>query len=159
MATPDSAFIALHNLDHDPELAKALGDMAVAWSSAEFALQIILSKATGVKWPMIDDIYYLCPTFESRTKMIRAAVNSWSTTTYDKASLTDAINRLAKLATTRNRLVHARWVVSMDRKRSYIMDMRKPLWERRKQITANAVNEHVKAVRGVSEEIHRLTPD
>jgi len=73
----DKIYTLMHNLDHDKDVAIALGNMVVAWSYAETMMVDCIKKITRVSPQMAHTAYYRIPTFESRTKFILAIIYYW----------------------------------------------------------------------------------
>jgi len=96
------AYDDLNNLNHDPALANALGNMVVAWARAETALIIAFGHIAKIRLDMATLGYYRIPTFEARTKFLRAIIIDWKGEKYDKEAITKAIEKLNGLASARN---------------------------------------------------------
>src|SRR5690242_5604305 len=99
----------LHNLDNDQALARALGNMVIAWANAETALVFAFSAVADITVNMAIMGYYRVPTFESRVKALRAMIEEWKSSKYDKVAIDHAIEKLSKLSKTRNDWVHGVW--------------------------------------------------
>jgi hypothetical protein len=104
-------FYSIRNLSHDPALANALGDMVVAWAHAELMMFRTLARITGTGLNMAMAGYFCIPTFEARVKFTIALIPEWETADYDKGAIKKAIEKLAKLASTRN---HRRYPISEE---------------------------------------------
>jgi hypothetical protein len=163
MSTPVTrdVYVQIGDLSHDPKLAQALGDMIVAWSSAErvlirtlmFVLQAPAGKATT--------LYFRIPTFEARTKIIRALLDEWEPPTpdYNPAEISHAVSKLAGLAVTRNGWIHSGWARALRAPReTVIFDHREKVDApaRRRPVKAADVRNHIEAVRNRTREIWRL---
>ena len=139
----------ISNLTHDPKLATALGNMVVAWAEAETILMLTLACVLdSPNADMIQVGYYRIPTFEARTKFIRTLITEWTSTEFDKDSITRAINKLSQLSTTRNGWIHGVWGISKPKNETIIWDFRAPADsdERRRPIKAIDVTNHCEAV-------------
>jgi hypothetical protein len=145
----------ISDVNHDPELAKALGNVMVAWAFAETALVMALSRLTGVTVIRATRSYYRIPTFESRVKFIRALLEGWSHPAFDNASIDDAISRISSLSATRNKWVHGVWVKRKDSTATAIFNYRAPddHHDRVKPVKAHDVNLHCETVRKHAREL------
>ncbi len=155
----DERFFGLSNLRHDPALANALGNMVVAWADAEGKLILALSCILNVTdLDMIQTAYYRIPTFEARTKFIRALALEWDSTEFDKDAIANAIDKLAKLSTTRNGWIHGVWGISKPKNESFIWDFRAPrdTPDRRRPVKAADVSNHCEAVTRRATELQDL---
>jgi hypothetical protein len=63
---PLRAFTDIDDLDYDSELAKALGNMVIAWARAETALLFTFASIMDVRVNFAMFGYYKIPTFEAR---------------------------------------------------------------------------------------------
>lgn len=114
----DELFDDIDNLDRDPELAMALGNMVVAWASAETAMAIALSTISGMTPNMALLGYYRIPTFEARNKYILSLMAEWHGKGFDKEGIRCRLEKLRKLASTRNHWVHNIWSIGKKRAQS-----------------------------------------
>jgi hypothetical protein len=152
-------YLDLDNLDHDGELATALGNMVVAWARAETTMVQAYSAVSKMHYNLASAAYYNIPTFESRTKVILATIDEMPDPFPERESLRDAILALAKLAKTRNGWVHGLWVSDQKTSVTHVFNMKKGGTDRRAiQVTANAVQQHIKAVRQRAAELDRYAP-
>ena len=142
------AIYSTRNLDHDPELAQALGNMVAAWAHAEKVLLSTLSRIADIGMNMSLDGYFRIPTFESRVKFIVALIPEWKTEKFDKAAISTAIEKLAKLAKTRNNWVHGDWCIDYTKRETIVFNHRIPpdAQGRRKTVKAQDVRNHCEAV-------------
>lgn len=124
MFPPFGTFSGLRDLANDRGLAATLGDMLVAWSNAEQALVEVLRIMTGMSYPMVTSCYYRIPTFEARTKTIRAMLCEWQTDQYDPKAIHRAILKLTAISKTRNDWVHAVWLSQQWSGGTYLCDYR-----------------------------------
>jgi hypothetical protein len=155
----EEKFYNLSDLKHDPKLAEALGNMVVAWANAESKFMLVLGCILNVAdIDMINIAYYRIPTFESRTKFIRALALEWKSTEFDKDAIATAIDKLARLSTTRNGWIHSLWGTSKPKNDTFIWDFRAPpdTPERRRPVKAADVTNHCEAVTRRSEELLAL---
>jgi hypothetical protein len=154
------SYLDIDNLDHDPDLAVALGNMVVAWARAETALVKAYAVTTKMHYNIAAAAYYNIPTFESRTKALLAMVVDRPDPFPERTALRDATVALADLAKARNRWVHGLWVV-LKKKPSVtqVFNMKQPSATRRAaQVTTNAVRQHVMAVRQRTADLEALSP-
>ena len=150
----------IDNLDHDPKLAEALGNMVVAWARAETALVQVFSLVAGVHFNMATVACARIPTFESRTKVIRAMLKEWNVTSDRPKDLDRAITKLSGLSRTRNTLIHGIWCREKESGKTVLFDLRSEEGTpgRRRLPSAHDVANHSAAVRKRTEEIERLVP-
>jgi hypothetical protein len=139
----------ISDVDHDPELAAALGNVMVVWAFAETALVLALSRVTGVSVIRATRSYYRIPTFESRVKFIRALLEGWSHPAFDNAAIDDAISKISSLSGTRNKWVHGVWVKRTDSNVTAVFNYRAPddHQDRVKPVKAHDVSLHCETVR------------
>jgi hypothetical protein len=137
----------LRDLDHDPALAAALGNMVVAWAHAETVLLGTLARVSGSRLNMIQAGYYRIPTFEARVKFLQGLITEWNTEKFDKSVISAAIDKLSKLASTRNHWIHGDWCLIVHTKETVIYDQRAALGSPRcKPVKAADVASHCEAV-------------
>lgn len=141
-------FGGLRNLNHDPELAKALGDMVVVWSNAEQSLVNVLHRMSSLPYPMAVAAYYKIPTFEARVKVIRAMLCEWKTDKYDIKAIDRAVLKLNVLARTRNKYVHRTWLIRNLSSETYLCNYRTETEDpdRMELVNVSVVRNHVSAV-------------
>lgn len=149
-------FDDLDNLEHMPELAAALGNMVVAWARAETVLASAYAFVLGVHYNRIVEAYYVIPTFEARTKAFIALLPEWPVDDEKRASIKEAVERLSKLAATRNGWVHGLWVSETKSDAPYVMNVRKPYGERHKTVKLHDVDNHSSMVRKRTRELALL---
>jgi hypothetical protein len=155
------AYVSIDSLNHDVPLAQALGHMVVAWSSAERALQFVMVQVLGIHISMASTAYYRIPTFESRVKFLRAILSEWKTKQYDPVSISTAIDKLSKLAQTRNHWIHCSWIKTFPRGEvTMIVDHREETTspKRLKPVKAADIMNHVQAVQRRTLAILNLVP-
>jgi len=75
MSDAASTFDDIDNLDHAPELASALGNLVVAWATAETAICFAFARISGMSANQTMMGFYRIPTFESRVKTTMALLN------------------------------------------------------------------------------------
>jgi hypothetical protein len=151
----------LDNLDHDSDLANALGNMVVAWARAETVLVTVFAHVTGLHFNMATPAYYRIPTFEARSKVILALLPAWETKEKERRDkLIKAVEKLSALAATRNGWIHSVWCVIKGTSDTVIFDFRKPddAPGRRRAVKAHDVRDHVRAVLERTEAIEALVP-
>jgi hypothetical protein len=151
-------FYSLRDLSHDPKIAAALGNMVVAWAHAEDILLQVISRVTGAKLNMALAGYYRIPTFESRTKFILAILSEWQTAHYDKDAVTKTVEKLGKLASTRNQWIHGNWCTNKDKTLTVIFNHRahEDSAERRKPVKAADILNRCEAVKRRAQELADL---
>jgi hypothetical protein len=157
---PPTEAISLDHLLHDPEIATALGYMVVAWAQADEALIMAFSAISGMDLNMAAVAYYRIPTFEARTKVIRALIEGWPNEKLDLPAIDKAIQKLSKLARARNDWVHGCWAHDQERNCTYVFDFRVPVGDksRRKLISAHDVLNHIDAVQHRTLDLNDLMP-
>lgn len=139
---------ALQDLSHDPKLAEALGNMVIAWAHAEIVLFSAFARIAGIGLNMAMEAYHRIPTFESRVKFTLALLGEWKSAKFDKDEIEKAIEKLAKLAKTRNHWVHGDWCADDARTETVIFNHRAHINspERRKPVKAADIVNHYSAV-------------
>ena len=122
--------------------------MVVAWARAETALVHLYSYAMSNNFNMAMAAYYRIPSFEIRIKMIMAMLTHWNTSDYDTAAIKTAIEKLAKLARTRNKWIHGTYGMNMKKPETVIYDFRADANspERQKTMRSADVQNHINAV-------------
>jgi len=142
-------YYALEDLSHDAKLAEALGTMVVAWARAEITIFCTFARVTDIGLNMAMESYYRIPTFESRVKFVLALIGEWKTSSYDKDAITTALEKLAKLASTRNHWVHGDWCANPNKTETVIFNHRihTASSDRRKPVKAADVANHCATVR------------
>lgn len=148
----------IDNLDHDPALAQALGNMVVAWAKAETALVHLYAYAMNHNYDMAMAAYYRIPNFETRTKMIAASLVHWETRDYDVAAIKTAVAKLVKLARTRNKWIHGTYGLKDGSDKTILYDARAEPGtpEHRKRIKDADVLNHISAVRRRTRDLEKL---
>lgn len=68
-------YLSLWDLEHDQKLATALGDMVVVWTNAERVLLGTMARVLGARLNFVQPAFYRLPTFESRSKFIKALID------------------------------------------------------------------------------------
>lgn len=163
---PDNPYVDIANVDHDPDLAAALGNVMIVWAYAETAMVMALARLTSVGANRATRAYYRIPTFESRVKFIRILVSTWDNASFDKKAIDRAIIKLSGLSRTRNHWVHSVWAKERDGTRTLIFDFRaeENTPDRQKFVKAHDVNNHVSTVKKRADELysavktHQLPP-
>jgi hypothetical protein len=103
--------------------------------------------------------YYNIHTFESRTKALLAMIRDKLDPFPERTALRIAVEALADSAKARNIWVHGLWVTYANGSVTKVFNMKQASDKRRAtQVTANAVRQHVKAVREKTKEIEALCP-
>lgn len=153
-------FDDIWNLDHEPSIAVALGNMVVAWAHAEAGLSLALASISGMEPNMAILGFYRIPTFESRVKVIRAISAEWEPKKLDKDAILECVDRLGKLSKTRNHWVHGIWSKSRVSGKTVTFDLRAPDGPstRQKPVKAADIETHVATVQKVAKRLHALLP-
>ncbi len=152
-------YLDIDNLDHDQELAVALGNMVVAWARAETALVKAYTIVTSMHYNVAAAAYYKIPTFESRTKALLAMIDDRPDPFTERDALRNATEALVNLAKARNAWVHGLWVSEKKTSVTMVFNMKQPSATRRAvQVTANAVRQHVRSVRQRTRDLEELSP-
>jgi hypothetical protein len=149
----------ISGLAHDPELAAALGDMIVVWAYAETILINTTTRVLGSNLNKIQAGYYRIPTFEARVKYLNALIEHWKPEPrFDKNKIAKAVERLSKLAITRNEWVHGDWCAAEDGSHVVVFNHRVPgsSPRRTKPVKAHDVEHHVNTVRTRARELFHL---
>jgi hypothetical protein len=141
-------YAMLRDLDHDPKLAAALGNMVVAWAYAEAVLAGVITRVLGSDFNLIQAGYNRIPTFEARVRFILGLIAEWQTEHYDKNAFYTHVEKLKHLARTRNHWIHGDWRGSEGKSEAIIFDHRVEISssERRKLVRASDITNHCKAV-------------
>lgn len=136
------------NLDHDVDLAAAIGNMVVAWAFAEMALVQSLARISGLRANVALMAYHRIPTINSRMQFILALSEDWEAGEFNKAQIRSDIEGLAGLNETRNKLVHGNWVVDSAFCETAIFNYRASLksGNRKMVVKINDVKNHNSAV-------------
>jgi hypothetical protein len=152
-------YYGISNLKHDRQLAAALGDMLVAWAAAENALLVAMAYVLSANLHQMQVGYYRVPTFEARTKLLRALIIEWKAKGSEKDRMSHVISKLSKLSTVRNGWVHGDWAVDKARKKTVIFDFRETASSPKRNRPGKAadVTNHIKAVRNWTMELEALT--
>jgi hypothetical protein len=151
------AYTDLTDLDHDKDLANALGNMVIVWAYAETALSAVLARVTGININMAIMGYYRIPTFEARTKFLQALISEWTTAEYDKPAISKEVDRLMGNSAARNDWVHGVWCHDKAQSETVVFDYRRHEEKgRRKPVKAADVRNHIEAVRKHAKELMRL---
>ena len=80
--------------------------MVVAWANAESALLWALSHAAQIDANLTLTMYYRIPTFEARTKVIRAILQDDDCKLKNREAIDEVVERLSKLSRARNNWIH-----------------------------------------------------
>jgi hypothetical protein len=142
-------YFTLKDLNHDPDLARALGDMVIAWAYAETILIGVLACIMNSGLNIIQAGYYRIPTFEARIKFIRSLIPDWNTTKFDKAAIDNEVEKLSSISSKRNHWIHGDWCRERTSGTVVIFDHRSELTSpnRRKPVKAIDVKNHADTVR------------
>lgn len=148
----------LRNLEQNPALAQALGNMVVAWSNAERALQTVLVTITDLSWSMATAGYFNIPTFESRVRFLLALAENSQSEKYDRRAIVIKISKLRDLAQKRNFWVHNFWGGTLTGRETVLFNFRAASGTsgRRTPVKAADVINHYKAVNRHTDELMDL---
>jgi hypothetical protein len=157
---PFGMYGGLRDLTHDRELAGRLGDMVIAWSNAENALVNVFHIITNVSWAMAAAGYYRIPSFEARTKTMRAMLCEWNTDVYNPGAIHRAVLKLNALSKFRNDLVHGNWAQAQGSGETVIFDYRElpDAAKRCRPVKAVDIKNHVEAVHLRTDQLLALVP-
>lgn len=150
----------LENLDHDHELAAALGHMIIAWARAETVLVGVYATAFDVHTNTASAAYYNIPTFESRTKVLRATILERAKPLPKRDEMLSAIDKLIALSRTRNGWVHGVWTCLKEKPHvTRVFNMKVSSVARTATtVTKTSVMNHVSAVRQTTRDLERFVP-
>ncbi len=154
-----TTYTSLPHLGKHPDIANALGNMVVVWANAETSLLSALARVSGMSLNMALAGYYRIPTFEARAKFILALVAEWKTDEASKEAMSTAVEKLAKLASTRNHWFHGDWSISDDPKADVVIFDQRAVPEspqRRKPVKANDIIQHCVAVAKRTADVNEL---
>jgi hypothetical protein len=150
MANTDQAvsYTRIQNLNGEPELAAALGNMVIAWSYAEQALMNVMGRVTGMPLNIVLNGYYRIPTINSRMQFLAGLLERWEASKFDPAAISREIAGLGKLSATRNHWIHNEWCIGKPTKEIVQFDQRAKIGsaQRRKTVKAADVTNHNAAV-------------
>jgi len=149
---------AIDDFKKDPLLAQAVGDMVIAWSRADIALFSTFARIAGIRLNMAMESWSRIPTFESRTKFLHGLLQEWDTKEFDGGAISRSIEKLSRLAKTRNGWVHGDWCYDEDQKIFVVFNHRlHPTHkERGKPVKVNEVATHCQALRVAYRELEKL---
>ncbi|MEF2074955.1 hypothetical protein [Consotaella aegiceratis] len=138
----------IDSFDRDPEIATALGNMVVAWATAETALMFAMCAICEISTDMAHFGFYRIPTFEARVKFLQGMIPAWSTTQYDKDEISRTIDRISRLSATRNNWVHGVWSKHRSTDEVVVFNFRaKEGSGRIKPVKAQDINHHAMTLR------------
>lgn len=152
------SFLPVKTLEQHPELAKALGEMVVAWANAESALLWALSHAAQIDANLTLTAYYRIPTFEARTKVLRAILQDDDCRMQDRDKIDAAVEKLAKLAKARNDWTHGAYFTDGSQIVCFDYRVAPSHPRRRKPVKAHDIANHVQAVNERTRQLEALLP-
>ena len=141
-------YSSLRTLEHDPDLAAALGNMIIAWAYAEEALIGATARILSSGLNLVQAGYYAMPTVDARINFTRELITEWDCPRdFDKDAIDSEIEKLGKLTSARNHWIYGLWCATEDRSETVIFDHRRqdPA-KRREPIKASDVENHTMAV-------------
>lgn len=130
--------------------------MVVTWAWAETLMANTFACASNAHFNDVAPAFYRIPTFEARTKFLRALLEEWATTKFDRDAIDRVIEVLSRLSKTRNGWVHATWCRDADSGVTALVDMRSQNPVR--PVKAQDVLIHVAAVRTQATRLAKLIP-
>jgi hypothetical protein len=147
--TNATSYNDIDNLDHDAEIATALGNMVVAWAKAETILCYTFARVFEIHPNRAFDGFYRIPTFEARVKVILGMVPDWQTTQYDKHSIRKLIEKISAQSEARNTWIHGVWCKDKHGDETVIFRFRKPEHspERKMIIRVQDIKNHTASLR------------
>ena len=151
---------SLVNLNHDPDLALALGNLIIVWSDVERSLVVVLHNVLGIHMDRCAEMFYSLPNFEARIRLISTLLSSWKPTNADRDEIGKKVEKLRGCAAARNGWVHGNWVITNDHKTTYVFNMREPndSTKKRKPTHAADVRNHNSAVLKIVADLYKLLP-
>jgi hypothetical protein len=141
-------YYPIKTLKDEPELAKSLGDMVIAWSYAEQALMNVMARVTELPLNTVLGAYYRIPTINSRMQFLLGLLENWAKAGFDPPAISDEIRGLGKLSATRNHWIHNEWFRGQTSREIVQFDQRAKIDSpsRRKSIKAADITNHNNAV-------------
>ena len=148
----------LADLDHDPEIAKALGNLVVVWARTESALSFVLSEVMEINPNKAQIIFHRIPGFQGKINFIKTLIEQ-SDYGYDrKGKLLSSVSLFEKLALQRNHWIHGIWCVNEGRHETSLFHFRGKAEAQRTPVKAKDIIDHITAVQGEIEKIRVLLP-
>jgi hypothetical protein len=92
-----------------PEIAAALRNLVIAWSSAESKLVGVLSVVEDISYNEAARQYYKTSSFGGREKLLRKKISGWNSDKYEKDTICALMEELNGLSKQRNNFVHGVW--------------------------------------------------
>jgi hypothetical protein len=156
----NTGYYDLWDLQGHDDIAIALGNMVIAWQTAETQILFAMIAVTGMSSNQALDSFYRIPTFESRTKFVQAAILEWKPKKYDKEAISKAIAAISTLAATRNNWIHNAWSRGNVDGKIVVFNMRAALDKGRiKPVKAHDIRLHTATVIERARELKALLPD
>ncbi|MBY0337735.1 MAG: hypothetical protein K2X11_14050 [Acetobacteraceae bacterium] len=152
-------FYDLSDLNHDPAIAQAMGNLVVAWSRAETALGFALAAVTSMDVNVAQQGYFRIPTFEARYKFIVEVLRHGNFEETWRGAMIRAVEKLAKLSSTRNSYIHGSWCVEGTSNKTVLFHLRVDGDGRRQEVKAADIKQHCEAVLGRVADLRELLPD
>jgi hypothetical protein len=154
-------YVDLDNLNHDPKLAEALGNMMVAWARAETQLANVFASIMRTHFNLAMAAFYRIPTFEARAKVLLGLLENRDNQQSHASEIVAEIEALTRLAKTRNHWIHGVWCnEETNRLDTVVFDFRAPddSDRRNKPVKAADITNHVSAVRNRTAILNKLIP-
>src|SRR4051812_3740624 len=93
---------SLQNRRGGSEIAAALGNLVIAWSSAESKLVAVLRVIENISYNDAARQYYKMTSFGSRKNLLRKKISEWNSDKYEKDTICALIEELNGLSNQRN---------------------------------------------------------
>lgn len=142
----------LTDLDHNQNIASALAKTIILWSLVETHLKGLFIFLTGIGFVETDGIFVNITGLHSKIQILKTLVSRTALTERQKKTIISALNKVSRLAKTRNKYVHHTWWLDEDRKRIVLMNSKFKPGEKGYLTNVNAGNitTHNKAVQRCS---------
>lgn len=126
-------------------LARAIGDVILAWSNAEYAQVGMMAAILGLSHNRASTLYYQYSNFRSRTKALRAIMEDAP----EFLPLKPYVEKFSALSHTRNQIVHGVYIQEIGSSKIYRARMDEPRQSSRRSIVTkpNDIQQHADAVR------------
>lgn len=148
MAKNPRTYFATASLDYAPDIAKALGEIIIAWSYSEFVTLALFQSLTDRSYGECAAIFGSIPTFDGRVRLIKNIAKS-SGKKDEHERIFTALEGLRGLGATRNSYVHQSWTANADGTETVTFNYLEPKGSpgRRREIKAHDLLNHAEAVR------------
>lgn len=151
------AIHTLSDLEDYPEVAKALGEMIIAWARMDAALIGALTRISGASLDQMQRGFHHLPTFDTRIRFIRSLIADAQIDGFDKEKIDKCVEKIGKLASARNHWVHGDWCNDSELNLPVIFDHRtKQSGATKKPVRAADIKNHVGSVHDRAGELEDL---